>query len=575
MKRFNIKTLKSTNTVSKDASGFIQEVNNGDYIEPILIKLTEQQCFDFYIHNEWINATVNRIARDCTKVEWKVKPVDPDKKLEGRILERANKVRKFLKNPNNNKESFKEIRDKNIVDMLIFGRCADEMVLTKRSRRIEEIYNFYTPDIKLNPDENGNLPKKKAYKLVPSRNVTRKRNSKTNRVTKQFARDEVLHMVLQPNSGSVYGIKPMDALANSIAADILRANYNSNFFLNNGETSGILSMDGMKKTELKRFKQYWDSNFKGAANAHKIAAVNVPVKWIQMAVMNRDMQFQEYGVELRTKIFSVYAMQPVVMGVVDASTGKLNTHEQVELYKDGALRPILSKEEHYYTSEIVQAGFGYDDLEISFASIDLLDKKLQAEIDSVKIKDAALTINESRANDGRGPVPWGDRPVAVMPGGVQINEDGTLEQIGGNDKPPAKASNDSKTFENYRCTLKKIIESLAENCKRDSSLSLVVEKSQMNIELEDSGETHVVDFYEFDKDFKESEFYVLVDTMVKSSTPEFEDEDLDKYIEAINTQVKYLTCKRILSGKTKSLIKRIDSIFQRESETSIYQELLG
>ncbi len=61
-----------------------------------------------------------------------------------------------------------------------------------------------------------------------------------------------------------------------------------------------------------------------------------------MAMTNRDLQFSEYGTELRTKIFAAYNIAPI-MGIVDATTGKLNSGQQVELYKDGALRPTFKK----------------------------------------------------------------------------------------------------------------------------------------------------------------------------------------------------------------------------------------
>ena len=262
-----------------------------------------------------------------------------------------------------------------------------------------------------------------------------------------FSRDEVIYMIYQPVSWSLYGHKTMDTIAQAVATDMLRDAYNSVFFTNNGEASGILSMEGLSRTELKRFKQYMQSQHKGALNAHRTMAVNVPVKWIQTAVTNRDMQFQEYGAELRGKIFAAYGMQPIIMGVLDGSTGRLNSEQQVQAYKDGAIQPILRKEAYAYTQEICWDGFGFNDLEIVFPAVDLLDAKTQADIDRLDASGAIITVNEIRARRKLPPVKWGDAPIMLLPGGGQINPDtGKIEMPNNPEggKKPEKKPEDKK-----------------------------------------------------------------------------------------------------------------------------------
>lgn len=399
----------------KSASGIIQDDIAAGVAQINSIHLEDDDCYKVYEGNDWVFAVVNRIVRDCVKATPKIVPKDPSRIVSGRLSKRIKDVQAFLDNPNNNKESFSSIREKTIKNLLIYGRGAIEKVNTG-SGILVELYSQDPKDLKIKTDEHGNIPQKNAYVLEHPFNLKGARKSDV-----YFDIDELIYVILLPTTKTMYGDKILDAIANSVASDILRASFNSNFFLNNAESSGVLSLEEMSKAELTKFKSEWQKNFKGHKNAHKLAIVNTPVNFARMALTNRDMQFSEYGDELRTKIFSAFGMQPFVMGIVDGTTGKLNSQQQMDLYKDAAIRPILSKEQFYYTEEIIKMGFGYDDIKVDFPSIDLADIETQSRIDIADLTAGVTVINEVRAKRNLAPVPWGNTPISVLPGGGQVD----------------------------------------------------------------------------------------------------------------------------------------------------------
>jgi HK97 family phage portal protein len=461
-------------TIEKASRGFITDFTGpGGFSNVQDLKLTDAQAIQMWKCNPWLNSTVNRIVADICKIPPIVRPRDNQIPTE-RQVRRINKVRALLDNPNENDESFSDIREKVLRDLLNIGRGAMEKVFgedgTADEGNLTELYALAARNLRIRSDEYGNIPMNRAYKLsrFNGTSLNQSTDSGSTRGTKDefFDRDEVIFLVYQPVSWSLYGHKPMDTLANTVASDILRAMYNSVFFTNNGEASGILSVQGMSKAELKKLKQYFQARHKGASNAHRMLAVNVPIQWVQQAVTNRDMQFQEYGVELRQKIFAVYGMQPLVMGVLDSSTGRLNSEQQTQAYKDGALKPILRKESYYYTQEIIWNGFGFNDLEMVFPDVELLDTKTQSELDSKDTQAAILTINEVRARRNLPPVTWGDAPIMLLPGGGQINPDTGKVEMPNNtegdkkpkpEKKPAKKEEKDLSFsaQNYLLTLRK------------------------------------------------------------------------------------------------------------------------
>jgi len=437
MKRKNA-TWTGNTTVSKSASGFVEGYwSSSGYIQPVIIHVDDSEAYDLYKENEWLFAVINRIVADCTQVDMKLVPKDPNQKSTDKFRNRLKSVADFFEDPNENKESFKELREKFIRDLLVYGRGTMEKV--KKNERLLYLYSLVSKNITIRTDEFGNLRAWKTYKQENPHNVSK---------PTYFNKDEVIFSVLHPASHTLYGIKPIDILANAVATDLLRAAYNSNLFVNGAEAAGILSIPGMTRTELKRFRQFWESRFKGASNSHRTFIVNSKdTSWVRMALSNADMQFGEYGVELRSKIFAAYNMQPFVMGILDQTVGKLNSEQQITIYKNGALKPILSKEQYVYTNEIIRDGLGIGDVNASFSEIDLADKQTEATIDNERIANGTMVINEYRAKRGERPVKWGDTPIQMSPGGGQVDPNtGRVippnQQAGGaggnQQKPPAK-----------------------------------------------------------------------------------------------------------------------------------------
>jgi phage portal protein BeeE len=115
-----------------------------------------------------------------------------------------------------------------------------------------------------------------------------------------------------------------------------------------------------------------------------------------MNMTNRDMQFLEYQKWLLTKIMTVYGMQPIVLGVIDPTTGKLNSAEQMEAYRNETVKPLLELECYQLTKVLVQQGFGYDDVMITYDSLDSRDEISDAGIATSLVQGGILTPNEAR-----------------------------------------------------------------------------------------------------------------------------------------------------------------------------------
>lgn len=543
---------------TKDASGFIEDISAGNFLEPAFDTISDNDAFIFYKKNDWVGGVIDRVVSDCVKNRPVVVPRDKSKEIKGRLAGRIKKIDQFFWDPNGGKEGFTDIREKMIRDFLTYGRGAIEKVVDEDTRQIIELWSLSAKDIRLMADRKGNLPNDNAYKLITPKTFMDRQG--VDRSIK-FDIDEVIYLVKTPISRSIYGIKPLDAIAFSVASDILRAVYNGNFFVNGAEAAGILSLVGMNKREMRKFRAYWRDNFKGANKAHKTAIVNTKMDYVRMAITNRDLEFSQYGVELRNKIFAKFGMQPIIMGIVDATTGKLNSQQQIELYKEGAIKPILMKEADYYTREIIWAGFGQRDLMIEFPSIELTDIVVQSNIDAKDLMNAVRTINEVRATRGLGKVKWGDAPVVVMPGGAQIDPDtGRLfnPSSGGPPVPPEKQP--KKQLENYFDSIQLKVDALLSALGNIKYVECKIEEIAKPISILYNGEDYTVKRYTLPVKFKGCQLDILLDKILNNFG-----ENLHKvYMDCIASHIKYEVVSNIISRSTNMIPKQIDRIMKEE-----------
>ena len=245
--RANIKILGPQGTFEKDARSYLTEdFAVGWTLYPATVKLRDADCWTYYKGNEWVLSTVNRITRDCRKAVPKVVPKVHGTQIGRRMAQRIIQVERFFERPNTNKEGFFEIREKFIRDLLIVGRGCIEKVVKPISRMVTEIYNVDACQLKLMADQHGTLRKKDTYRL---QSIRAKEDV-------YFDFDEMMFVCLDASTRSMYGVKILDGIANSVAADILRSTFNSNYFVNGAAADGILGLEGLPDKALQKFRTY-------------------------------------------------------------------------------------------------------------------------------------------------------------------------------------------------------------------------------------------------------------------------------------------------------------------------------
>lgn len=363
-----------------------------------------------YQVNPWIRGIVDKIIARVTQVEIFPQPVDlgqnVPKKASKQQKKRMEEIAELLVSPNDNYESFRSIVRKQLLDSLIYDNAGIEIV-NNGNKKFELYCNAPGLEIYPNVKKNGEFASDEAayYQIRNQKKLT------------TWAKSEMMFFVKNQISGRVRGFSPIESIALQISADLFSDKYNIDFFSNNARPNIAFLFEnlgfGKGQAALRRAKQWYLEEHQG--NPHLplfMGAEKGTVKLQELQMSNSDMEFQEYQVFLLSKIMAVYGMQPLILGVINSTTGKLNSQEQVNQFKIDAVQPYLNLMLENMNIILIRsdANFGYKDVYLEHADLDLRDTLDAAAMYEKYLRNGVITINQVRQELQMAPVPWGDVP---------------------------------------------------------------------------------------------------------------------------------------------------------------------
>lgn len=372
-------------------------------------RLTFEKMNQIYERNVWVRACVDKTVRRLTVIDPIIKTMDLGEPTDEqkRSIE---KVVMLLQDPNDRRESFTSIRQKYFRDVLIYDagcmtidRNANPLAPPELKGVPLALYSAPGDEIRLNVDATGGFANpEKAYSQI-------QRGSEV----EIWEIDELVYFIANPRAGTVYGFSPIESLVQTVTAELFASAYNIDFFANQATPRLAVLFSNMGEGEtaeskLTRFQYYWEQELQG--KPHKpifVGSETGEVKIQPMNMSNEDMQFQEYSYWLLAKIMAPYNMQPLVLGIITPTTGKLNSQEQREQFKEDALKPMLKLEAYHLNSELIwpEDSFGYRDIYLDYDAVDLIDLKAMAEIWTAARKGGWLLVDEIRNVLGKPPLP--------------------------------------------------------------------------------------------------------------------------------------------------------------------------
>ena len=377
--------------------------------------LTYTEMRLMYVGNVWVRVCVDRTTGRIVGIEPVIRVVGG---AQGKVSDEAKRhkeeIEDFIANPNATTESFDAIRQRVTKDSLIYGAGAMEIVKAATADGTKktpvELYSVPSQTIKLNVDERG---------IFRDLNEGYHQVDEGGKVVARFPQDELIYLNAYPESGRIYPLSPLESLRQTVTAELYAAQYNLDFFANNATPKFAVMFSGLPSgtvsEAMTRLRQWWDHELRG--HPHRpllLGTAGGQVQFAKVAHTQNEMQFQEYSRILMLKIAGLYGVPPFIIGVVEATTGKLNSQQQEEGFKKDAMTPHLRLFKHHFNQEVIwpELGFGYRDVYLDWKAFLQKDEKELAEINEIYWRIGALTINMIREQLGldRIDAEWADMP---------------------------------------------------------------------------------------------------------------------------------------------------------------------
>lgn len=377
--------------------------------------------------NPYIYSITKNLQDEVGYAKWDIKfKEDSERKDDPEIEKLRLRIKHHFQNPNQNKESWSELRKKVVTDLVE----TDSGVLIKvfnRGGEYSQLFAYDGSSFLVNPDIHGYFGSRAEFipPLDTSWGVGEERakpdliktygliyrdqaayfqygTAASASIPIPFGRREVVYIKTNPRTDSPYGRSPISILADIIFNLVYGANFSLDFYMNNNMPEGVLQVLGANPGEIKQIRQRMESTYRvtdEATGFSRRAAYRVPIvpfetKFIPFQMDPKTMQLIEQQKWFYPLCLACFGIPPNAVGLDQG--GGLRTGDgdnQLKYYLRKAARPIMENIKYHVDNEII-AEFGkdaYENLEYTWCDYDVNDEIKKQELYQKQIANGIMT----------------------------------------------------------------------------------------------------------------------------------------------------------------------------------------
>ena len=349
------------------------------YKDPQYEKRAYSDIATMYDMSSLLKKYIRTIVNDCLRYPLKAKPIK-GKEKDPRAITRAAEVNKLLTKANQI-ETFREIRDKYLKDIFLYGRAGIEIQPTI-GHTVKSLYAVPGYCIRLNVDNTGSNFKSKAeaFRVLDPND--------SSKVAANFPADSFIYFVFDKLSDRVYGSNPVDCIYRELYTDV-----KSSQDLERGANdikAGIVCLPKAPKKLLERVISKFHMLIKNKSRT-KLVAVNVEGKFVDLSNASPEqvMSLQKH-LAMKANIFNI---PPFKLGM--SVDGGLNAREQRDEFR-GLIENIVQWEAEKLTAILVWTKLKYDDIEVYSPNLATKAEYEKARVAVRLVKGGLITPNEGR-----------------------------------------------------------------------------------------------------------------------------------------------------------------------------------
>jgi len=221
--------------------------------------------------------------------------------------------------------------------------------------------------------------------------------------------DDVVHLVNRLMPGSFIGLDPISYARPSWALSHAATIYGGQYFANNANPSGFLSVgEDLTEEETLEFARAWKAAHSGLGNAGLPAVLTGGAEWHTISVAQNEMQYIELRTFQQQEIAAFFRIPPHMLGQVDRSPQAVGNEEVEMAFVNQTLMNYIVRVEDMFTKYTPPRYITKFDLNQRLRG----NQTARYANYAVGINTGYLLIDEARAREDMDPLPngWGQVP---------------------------------------------------------------------------------------------------------------------------------------------------------------------
>lgn len=222
----------------------------------------------------------------------------------------------------------------------------------------------------------------------------------------------------RPNPFNAYeGTSTIEMARFEIEGDINAIQWNKSFFENGATPSGVFTTEGdLDEPAFKRLKKQIATEYAGKGNAYKLMLLEGGLKFQQVALKQKDMDFIEQRKLNRDDLLAIFKVPKTVVAISD-DVNRANAETGDYVFAKRTVEPRVKLIFEKLNVFLLPMFPNTEELDLVFESPVPQDQVFDLNRKSQAV-NKWLTINEVRDEDGYEPLEGGDElylPVNIMP----------------------------------------------------------------------------------------------------------------------------------------------------------------
>lgn len=226
-------------------------------------------------------------------------------------------------------------------------------------------------------------------------------------------KSDILHIKTFNPLSHWYGLAPVESAAYSIDTFNAAQKWNYGLLKNGARPSGALEVqnkDGsqqeLTEEQYQRLKENLEAQYSGAKNSGKPLLLEGGLKWVEMMLNPRDMDFRENQLQAARWIAAAFGVPEQMIGINESATYNNMAEAKLNFYQETVI-PVMNQVVNSLNNWLVPQ---FDDqlyLEIDEDSILALEPRRETRFKRAQ-ESNFLTINEKRLMTGFEAIEGGD-----------------------------------------------------------------------------------------------------------------------------------------------------------------------